>query len=284
MQPPFHSDSNAPFFFIAFGQPLSRTKKLPTASCHALSRRDRQAAPSYHSSMASLGLVLLVAVVVSAALMPPSAVAQQLTPDYYASTCPNLEAIVRRSVQQSMAQSQIAAPAALRLFFHDCAVMVRALTLRTYGHVRTANPVAQWCTRADAGLRRVDHDRQLERRRRVAEHRQPVAQAGRVPGHSQRQGRRGQQPAVPVQGVVRGHHGPRRQRSRLPGMYACIIVSLHAVSRCCLVQKEWNLVVSCIAYMLCTQLTLNTLLAPPVAEWRAVLPGGARPVRRQGVD
>lgn len=73
--------------------------------------------------MASLGLVLLVAVVVSAALMPPSAVAQQLTPDYYASTCPNLEAIVRRSVQQSMAQSQIAAPAALRLFFHDCAVM-----------------------------------------------------------------------------------------------------------------------------------------------------------------
>lgn len=72
--------------------------------------------------MARLRLVLFVAVVVSAALMPPSAVAQ-LRPDYYASTCPNLETIVRGSVRQSMAQSQIAAPAALRLFFHDCAVM-----------------------------------------------------------------------------------------------------------------------------------------------------------------
>ena len=77
-----------------------------------------------HSSMARLRLVLFVAVVVSAALTPPSAVAQLRT-DYYASTCPNLETIVRGSVRQSMAQSQIAAPAALRLFFHDCAVRVR---------------------------------------------------------------------------------------------------------------------------------------------------------------
>ena len=91
---------------------------------------------------------------------------------------------------------------------------------------------------ADAGLRRVDHDRELERRRRVAEHRQPVAQAGWVPGHSERQGRRGQQPAVPIQGVVRGHHGPRRQRSRLPGMcYSS--ASMLSVVRCYLVvQKE----------------------------------------------
>ncbi|CAD6335564.1 unnamed protein product [Miscanthus lutarioriparius] len=72
--------------------------------------------------MARLRLVLFVAVVVSAALTPPSAVAQLRT-DYYASTCPNLETIVRGSVRQSMAQSKIAAPAALRLFFHDCAVM-----------------------------------------------------------------------------------------------------------------------------------------------------------------
>ncbi|CAL4966657.1 unnamed protein product [Urochloa decumbens] len=72
--------------------------------------------------MASLRLGLFVAAaVVSAALMPPSAVAQ-LRPGYYSSICPNLELIVKSSVKQSMAQSPISAPAALRLFFHDCAV------------------------------------------------------------------------------------------------------------------------------------------------------------------
>ena len=74
--------------------------------------------------MASLGLGFFVAAVVSAvALMPPPAVAQ-LRPYYYAGICPNLEVIVRSSVKQSMAQSPISAPAALRLFFHDCAVRV----------------------------------------------------------------------------------------------------------------------------------------------------------------
>ncbi|PAN22598.1 hypothetical protein PAHAL_4G030200 [Panicum hallii] len=68
-----------------------------------------------------LGLFVAAAVVSAAALMPPCAVAQLRT-DYYASACPNLENIVRGSVRQSMAQSQISAPAALRLFFHDCAV------------------------------------------------------------------------------------------------------------------------------------------------------------------
>ncbi|XP_006656421.2 peroxidase 16-like [Oryza brachyantha] len=49
-------------------------------------------------------------------------VAAQLTQNYYASICPNLENIVRGSVQRSMQQSPISAPATLRLFFHDCAV------------------------------------------------------------------------------------------------------------------------------------------------------------------
>ncbi|RLM55730.1 peroxidase 45-like [Panicum miliaceum] len=72
--------------------------------------------------MASLGLGFFVAAFVSAAaLRAPPAVAQ-LRPYYYSSICPNLEVIVRSSVQQSMAQSPISAPAALRLFFHDCAV------------------------------------------------------------------------------------------------------------------------------------------------------------------
>ncbi|XP_062178512.1 peroxidase 16-like [Phragmites australis] len=71
--------------------------------------------------MARLRLAFVAAAVVSAAFMSPSAVAQ-LRPDYYASICPNLETIVRGSVQQSMAKSPISAPAALRLFFHDCVV------------------------------------------------------------------------------------------------------------------------------------------------------------------
>lgn len=52
-----------------------------------------------------------------------SLAAAQLRTDYYAGICPSLEAIVRNSVRQSMAQDPISAPATLRLFFHDCAVM-----------------------------------------------------------------------------------------------------------------------------------------------------------------
>jgi peroxidase len=70
---------------------------------------------------------VVAALVASVGLMPPSAVAELRT-DYYASTCPKLEVIVRSSVKQSMAQSPISAPAALRLFFHDCAVRVRIYT------------------------------------------------------------------------------------------------------------------------------------------------------------
>lgn len=58
-----------------------------------------------------------------AALSPPMAAAQ-LRPDYYAGVCPNIQSIVRESVRQSMAHSPVAAPATLRLFFHDCAVRV----------------------------------------------------------------------------------------------------------------------------------------------------------------
>lgn len=67
------------------------------------------------------------------------------------------------------------------------------------------------------GLRRVDPDCELERRRRVAELGQPVAETGGVPDDYGRQGRRGQRPAVQVQGVLRRHPGPRRQGSRVPG-------------------------------------------------------------------
>ncbi|GJN39247.1 hypothetical protein PR202_gb28352 [Eleusine coracana subsp. coracana] len=71
--------------------------------------------------MVILRLPFAVLAVLVAALMPPSAVAQLRT-DYYAKICPKLETIIRSSVKQSMAQSQISGPAVLRLFFHDCAV------------------------------------------------------------------------------------------------------------------------------------------------------------------
>ncbi|KAF8658841.1 hypothetical protein HU200_059334 [Digitaria exilis] len=65
--------------------------------------------------MASFRLALFVAAAaLSASLIPQ--------PYYYANICPNLELIIRSSVKQSMAESPISAPAALRLFFHDCAV------------------------------------------------------------------------------------------------------------------------------------------------------------------
>uniref|UniRef100_R7W700 Peroxidase n=1 Tax=Aegilops tauschii TaxID=37682 RepID=R7W700_AEGTA len=90
--------------------------------------------------MANLGslasLPAIVVVVEVAIFAPPPAIvvvvevaifssfaAAQLRPDYYASVCPNLEGIVRYSVKQSMVKSPISAPATLRLFFHDCAVM-----------------------------------------------------------------------------------------------------------------------------------------------------------------
>ncbi|KQK17327.1 peroxidase 45 [Brachypodium distachyon] len=69
--------------------------------------------------MANLRLALLAA---AALLLSPAFAAAQLRTDYYATICPNLEAIVRGSVKYSMGQSPISAPAALRLFFHDCAV------------------------------------------------------------------------------------------------------------------------------------------------------------------
>ncbi|VAI53086.1 unnamed protein product [Triticum turgidum subsp. durum] len=72
-------------------------------------------------SLASLAAILILVLVEVAVLS--SFAAAQLRPDYYANVCPNLEGIVRYFVKQSMVKSPISAPATLRLFFHDCAVM-----------------------------------------------------------------------------------------------------------------------------------------------------------------
>ena len=72
------------------------------------------------------GLRLLAAFLLLAldVFPPPPMARAQLAPDYYADVCPDLERIVRDAVRMSVAHSPVAAPATLRLFFHDCAVRV----------------------------------------------------------------------------------------------------------------------------------------------------------------
>jgi peroxidase len=57
------------------------------------------------------------------ALAPPqNKTGGELTTNYYANICPNLESLVQGAVRGIMASSPIAAAATLRLFFHDCFV------------------------------------------------------------------------------------------------------------------------------------------------------------------
>ncbi|CAA2984469.1 peroxidase 55-like [Olea europaea subsp. europaea] len=46
----------------------------------------------------------------------------QLVENFYGSTCPNVEAIVRQVVATKLSQTFVTVPATLRLFFHDCFV------------------------------------------------------------------------------------------------------------------------------------------------------------------
>lgn len=79
----------------------------------------------------NMSLLILVSLVISAAAQTAPAPAPSangtvggLSVDYYANICPNLESIVRGAVMQMMSVTPIAAPATLRLFFHDCFVTV----------------------------------------------------------------------------------------------------------------------------------------------------------------
>jgi peroxidase len=48
----------------------------------------------------------------------------QLSPTFYASSCPNLQSIVRAAMTQAVASEQRMGASLLRLFFHDCFVQV----------------------------------------------------------------------------------------------------------------------------------------------------------------
>lgn len=65
-------------------------------------------------------LLLAVTVAVASSLARPCAA--DLTPDYYASSCPNVETIVRDVVRQKMQSTIRTVGSTIRLFFHDCFV------------------------------------------------------------------------------------------------------------------------------------------------------------------
>ncbi|KAG6484468.1 peroxidase 51-like [Zingiber officinale] len=48
--------------------------------------------------------------------------AAHLRPDFYKSSCPNVESIVRKAVAKKVRETFVTVPATLRLFFHDCFV------------------------------------------------------------------------------------------------------------------------------------------------------------------
>ncbi|KAH0983061.1 hypothetical protein GBA52_010238 [Prunus armeniaca] len=51
----------------------------------------------------------------------------QLSPNFYARTCPSLPTIVRNAMSQAVAREARMAASILRLFFHDCFVNVRTI-------------------------------------------------------------------------------------------------------------------------------------------------------------
>ena len=73
--------------------------------------------------MARFGLVLAMALCLTISVFPDTTTAQ-LKPNFYGKSCPNVEAIVKKVVQQKVKETFVTIPATLRLFFHDCFVNV----------------------------------------------------------------------------------------------------------------------------------------------------------------
>ncbi|GLJ28584.1 hypothetical protein SUGI_0563130 [Cryptomeria japonica] len=67
-----------------------------------------------------LSLILLV--LLGVCICKGSAQSTLLSTNFYANSCPNVEAIVKEVVSKKYSQSFLTVPATLRLFFHDCFV------------------------------------------------------------------------------------------------------------------------------------------------------------------
>uniref|UniRef100_A0ACD6A0W3 Uncharacterized protein n=1 Tax=Avena sativa TaxID=4498 RepID=A0ACD6A0W3_AVESA len=66
--------------------------------------------------------IRILAALLALALAATRCAAQQLQPNYYAATCPDVEKIVRDAVTLKVQQTPVAVGATVRLFFHDCFV------------------------------------------------------------------------------------------------------------------------------------------------------------------
>jgi peroxidase len=70
------------------------------------------------------GIRILAALLALLALAATRCAAQQLSTNYYATICPNVETLVRDAVTLKVQQNPVAVGATVRLFFHDCFVQV----------------------------------------------------------------------------------------------------------------------------------------------------------------
>lgn len=57
---------------------------------------------------------------------------QQLSPSFYAATCPTLELIVRTTMLTALLAERRMGASLVRLFFHDCFVQVRVYAINLY--------------------------------------------------------------------------------------------------------------------------------------------------------
>ncbi|XWS52235.1 hypothetical protein CRYUN_Cryun11dG0050300 [Craigia yunnanensis] len=72
--------------------------------------------------MENKSIIVFSFIVLPLLLTTISAQTTQLRPNFYRTTCPNVESIVRGAVQTKFQQTFVTAPGTLRLFFHDCFV------------------------------------------------------------------------------------------------------------------------------------------------------------------
>jgi len=73
--------------------------------------------------MARFSLVVVVTLSLAISMFPDTTTAQLKT-NFYGNSCPNVEQIVKKVVQEKIKQTFVTIPATLRLFFHDCFVNV----------------------------------------------------------------------------------------------------------------------------------------------------------------
>jgi len=75
--------------------------------------------------MASKTHIILVTLLSILSLLAYNSVYAQLSPNFYATTCPNLRTLVQNAMRQAVTREARMGASILRLFFHDCFVNVR---------------------------------------------------------------------------------------------------------------------------------------------------------------